>query len=105
MRSTIDAMTVLRQPSMFDVADELELTPLAGRVQRTELTDGAWVDHLPGWLTGSDSCSNTLLPRRALAGRAAADVRPRGRRAAAAVLVQRQPRAAASGAGPTPGPP
>jgi len=54
-------MTVLRQPSMFDVADELELTPLFGRVQRTELTDGAWVDHLPGWLTGSEQLLETLL--------------------------------------------
>ena len=54
-------MTVLRQPSMFDVADEPELTPLPGRVQRTELTDGAWVDHLPGWLTGSEQLLDTLL--------------------------------------------
>jgi alkylated DNA repair dioxygenase AlkB len=54
-------MTMLREPSMFDVADELELTPLPGRVQRTELTDGAWVDHLPGWLTGSDQLLETLL--------------------------------------------
>ena len=54
-------MTVLRQPSMFDVADELELTPLHGRVQRTELSDGAWVDHLPGWLAGSEQLLEGLL--------------------------------------------
>ena len=54
-------MTVLRQPSMFDVADELELTPLRDRLQRTELTDGAWVDHLPGWLTGSEQLRESLL--------------------------------------------
>ena len=54
-------MTVLRQPSMFDIVDELELTPLPGRVQRTELTDGAWIDHLPGWLTGSEQLLETLL--------------------------------------------
>ncbi len=54
-------MTVLRQPSMFDMADELELTSLDGRVQRTELTDGAWVDHLPGWLMGSEQLLETLL--------------------------------------------
>ncbi len=54
-------MTVLRQPSMFDIVDELELTPLPGGVQRTELTDGAWIDHLPGWLTGSEQLLETLL--------------------------------------------
>jgi len=57
----MNGMTVLRQPSMFDMADELELTPLDGRVQRTELTDGAWVDHLPGWLMGSEQLLETLL--------------------------------------------
>jgi alkylated DNA repair dioxygenase AlkB len=54
-------MTVLRQPSMFDIVDELELAPLPDRVQRTELTDGAWIDHLPGWLTGSEQLLETLL--------------------------------------------
>jgi alkylated DNA repair dioxygenase AlkB len=58
---SIDTMTVLRQPSMFDVADELELTPLRDRLLRTELTDGAWVDHLPGWLTGSEQLLESLL--------------------------------------------
>ena len=50
-------VTVLHQPSMFDTADAPELTALAGRVRRTELTDGAWVDHLPGWLEGRTRCS------------------------------------------------
>ena len=49
------------QPSIFDVAEEPELAPLAGRVQRTELTAGAWVDHLAGWLTGSDQVLDVLL--------------------------------------------
>ncbi len=48
------SVTVWHQPSMFDTADAPELTALEGRVRRTELTDGAWVDHLPGWLAGSD---------------------------------------------------
>jgi hypothetical protein len=52
-------MTALQQPSFFDVADEPRLGALAGRVQRTSLRDGAWVDHLPGWLDGSDdACSS-----------------------------------------------
>ncbi len=46
---------------MFDTADEPELTSLTGRIRRTELTDGAWVDHLPGWLLGSDQVLESLL--------------------------------------------
>ena len=46
---------------MFDTADEPELTPLAGRLRRVELTDGAWVGHLPGWLNGSDTVLEHLL--------------------------------------------
>src|ERR671932_695441 len=47
-------MTLAHQPSMWDVAEEAALTPPAGRVVRRELSRGAWVDHLPGWVTGSD---------------------------------------------------
>ena len=46
---------------MWDLDDEAALTPLAGRVQRTALTPGAWVDHLPGWITGSESVLEVLL--------------------------------------------
>lgn len=54
-------MTRAYQPSMFDVDQLPELTSLAGRVERTPLSDGAWVDRLPGWLLGSDSLLDTLL--------------------------------------------
>ena len=49
------------QPSMWDVAEEAALTPLAGRVVRRELSRGAWVDHLPGWVSGSDAVLDVLL--------------------------------------------
>ncbi|MGY1755192.1 alpha-ketoglutarate-dependent dioxygenase AlkB [Blastococcus sp. SYSU D01042] len=49
------------QPSMWDVAEEAALTPLAGRVERHVLSAGAWVDHLPGWVTGSDEVLEVLL--------------------------------------------
>ncbi len=49
------------QPSMWDMADEATLGPLAGRVARHELSDGAWVDHLPGWISGSDEVLEVLL--------------------------------------------
>ena len=31
------------------------------RLQRNELTAGAWVDHLPGWLTGAEDLMSQLL--------------------------------------------
>jgi alkylated DNA repair dioxygenase AlkB len=49
------------QPSMWDVAEEAALTPLAGSVVRHELAGGAWVDHLPGWVRGSDEILEVLL--------------------------------------------
>jgi alkylated DNA repair dioxygenase AlkB len=54
-------MSLAHQPSMFDVAEEAALTPLAGRVRRQVLSRGAWVDHLPGWVTGSDEVLEVLL--------------------------------------------
>jgi len=53
-------MTVAHQPSIFDVADEPHLGDLAG-MRRTTLTEGAWVDHLPGWLEGSHEVLDSLL--------------------------------------------
>ncbi|SDP00219.1 Alkylated DNA repair dioxygenase AlkB [Nakamurella panacisegetis] len=54
-------MTTSYQPSMFDVDEVPALCDLAGRIERTDLTDGAWVDRLPGWLSGSDPVLQTLL--------------------------------------------
>ncbi|OKI54459.1 alpha-ketoglutarate-dependent dioxygenase AlkB [Streptomyces sp. MJM1172] len=47
------------QGSLFDQADETGLGPLHG-LRRTELGAGAWVDHLPGWLTGADALFERL---------------------------------------------
>ena len=53
------------QPSILDAASSdgaaTSLGPLAGQVQRQQLSRGAWVDHLPGWVRGSDSVLQTLL--------------------------------------------
>src|SRR3712207_7046306 len=54
-------MTLAHQPSMWDVAEEAALTPLTGRVTRHQLSRGAWVDHLPGWVEGSDHVLDVLL--------------------------------------------
>src|SRR3712207_1421112 len=49
------------QPSMWDLAEEATLGPLEGHVARHQLSDGAWVDHLPGWVAGSDEVLEVLL--------------------------------------------
>lgn len=50
------------QPSMFDqMSPAVELEPLSARITRHELTAGAWVDVLPGWVHGSDAVFETLL--------------------------------------------
>jgi alkylated DNA repair dioxygenase AlkB len=50
------------QPSMLDLAaGGASLGPLAGQVRRQELSRGAWVDHLPGWVRGSDAVLEVLL--------------------------------------------
>ncbi|MGW3323751.1 alpha-ketoglutarate-dependent dioxygenase AlkB [Streptomyces virginiae] len=47
------------QGSLFDQGDEIRLGPLGG-MRRTELGAGAWVDHLPGWLSGADALFERL---------------------------------------------
>src|SRR3978361_1258556 len=54
-------MTLAHQPSRWGVAAGARLAPLAGRVVRRSLSQGAWVDHLPGWVTGSDEVLDVLL--------------------------------------------
>jgi alkylated DNA repair dioxygenase AlkB len=54
-------MEVAHQPSMLDLAEQASLGPLAGHVRRHQLSRGAWVDHLPGWVHGSDLLLDTLL--------------------------------------------
>jgi alkylated DNA repair dioxygenase AlkB len=47
-------MDVALQGSLFDTASAVGLRSLAA-VRRTELSHGAWVDVLPGWLSGADT--------------------------------------------------
>lgn len=49
------------QPSMFDLMSPVTaVETLPGRLTRHRLTAGAWVDVLPGWITGSDAVFETL---------------------------------------------
>ncbi|MDX3456494.1 alpha-ketoglutarate-dependent dioxygenase AlkB [Streptomyces sp. ME02-8801-2C] len=52
-------MTAHLQGSLFDQTDEIRLGPLA-EMRRTPLTDGAWIDELPGWLHGADALFELL---------------------------------------------
>ena len=64
-------MSVALQGSLLDQVDEIGLRPLSRAVQRTELSDGAWLDVRPGWVTGSDE----LFTRLALGGSAGVEWR------------------------------
>ncbi|NXY97504.1 alpha-ketoglutarate-dependent dioxygenase AlkB [Streptomyces sp. BR123] len=55
---TIQGLPAL-QASLFDQGDEIRPGPLGG-MQRTPLGAGAWVDHLPGWLSGADTLFQRL---------------------------------------------
>lgn len=50
------------QGSLFDEGEEVGVGPLAG-LRRTTLGSGAWVDVLPGWLTGADTLFSRLAER------------------------------------------
>ncbi|MGP4087942.1 alpha-ketoglutarate-dependent dioxygenase AlkB [Streptomyces sp. KR55] len=52
-------MSTHLQGSLFDQADQLGLGSLDG-IHRTELGHGAWIDVLPGWLSGSDTLFEQL---------------------------------------------
>ena len=54
-------MAYAHQPSLLDLAQHAELGRLDEGLTRTELSNGAWVDHLPGWVRGSDQLLELLL--------------------------------------------
>ena len=53
-------MTVPLQGSLLAGADDIGLGALTA-ARRTVLGDGAWVDVLPGWLTGAEALFETLV--------------------------------------------
>lgn len=54
-------MSFALQGSLLDQEDELGLRELGPTVQRTHLSHGAWYDHRPGWVTGSEDLFARLL--------------------------------------------
>jgi alkylated DNA repair dioxygenase AlkB len=53
-------VTVTWQGSLFGTAAPSIDASFTG-IDRIELTDGAWVDHLPGWLSGADEVMDDLV--------------------------------------------
>ncbi len=58
-------MSVDFQPSLLDVATDgpggVGMGPLVGRIRRTQLSRGAWIDVLPGCFEGADEVFADLL--------------------------------------------
>jgi alkylated DNA repair dioxygenase AlkB len=54
-------MTAAFQASLLDLGDEVRPGPLGPTVRRTPLSDGAWVDVRPGWMSGADALFERLL--------------------------------------------
>lgn len=54
-------MSVILQESLLDVSDDIRVLPLGGPVRRTELSHGAWIDVLPGWVSGSGPLFELLV--------------------------------------------
>ncbi|WP_199433031.1 alpha-ketoglutarate-dependent dioxygenase AlkB [Qaidamihabitans albus] len=53
-------MSTPLQGCLFDAAGTAELRPLDG-LRRSTLGQGAWIDVLPGWLTGADALFDRLI--------------------------------------------
>jgi alkylated DNA repair dioxygenase AlkB len=61
-------MAAAFQASLLDLADEVRPGPLGTCVKRTLLTDGAWIDLRPSWVSGADALFerlSTAVPWRA----------------------------------------
>ena len=54
-------MTALAfQASLLDCASAVDVAPLGSTVRRRELTEGAWVDLRPRWISGADTLFERL---------------------------------------------
>jgi alkylated DNA repair dioxygenase AlkB len=53
-------MTAAFQASLLDAGQEFGLADLSG-LERTTLSDGAWLDVLPGWMSGADELFERLV--------------------------------------------
>ena len=54
-------MGISLQESLLDLTDDQPVLGALGGIRRTPLSDGAWVDVLPGWVRGSDQLFWSLV--------------------------------------------
>jgi alkylated DNA repair dioxygenase AlkB len=54
-------VSIAFQGSLLDLGDQTEPGPIRPHVTRTTLSDGAWIDVLPGWMRGADALFDRLL--------------------------------------------
>ncbi|HEY1918077.1 MAG TPA: alpha-ketoglutarate-dependent dioxygenase AlkB [Streptosporangiaceae bacterium] len=54
-------MTLAFQGSLLDMEEAPAAGPLGSLMRRTALSDGAWVDVLPGWVRGADALFSRLV--------------------------------------------
>lgn len=54
-------MTAAVQGSLLDLGDDVVVGVLGGTVRRVELSDGAWLDVRPQWVSGADPLFERLL--------------------------------------------
>jgi alkylated DNA repair dioxygenase AlkB len=60
-RPTLDAVSFVVQPSLFGSSGQLGVADLDGAVERRLLSDGAWIDLRPGFVTAADELFDALL--------------------------------------------
>lgn len=53
-------MSLVVQPSLFGSSGQPDLAGLGGAVERRELSDGAWIDLRPGFITAADELFDAL---------------------------------------------
>ncbi len=56
-------MSTVVQGSLFDLGDDIGLGALGTLITRQTLGRGAWIDVLPGWLSGADALFDDLVDR------------------------------------------
>src|SRR5689334_12976125 len=56
----LNSMSLLVQPSLFGSSGEPGLTGLGAAVERRPLSDGAWIDLRPGFVTAADELFDAL---------------------------------------------
>jgi alkylated DNA repair dioxygenase AlkB len=60
-RARLDAASLVVQPSLFGSSGELGIADLGAAVERRLLSDGAWIDVRPGFVTAADDVFDALV--------------------------------------------